>query len=148
MASRAARVTLAMAVFVAVGMVFLGPVNAAVSDNTGTQSVTNETVEVSFGDYTDLGGYDVDQSSVTVYGYNESAGNYEVATEGTDYEFRYAGGAIKALNSTLVDSGEQLQVTYDYQASGALATTVITFIPVVFGVLLFVGVAQRTTDYL
>lgn len=147
MASRAAKVTLAMAVFVAVGMVFFGPLNTAVADNTGTQNVTNETFTVEFNESYDLQGYNVDDTE-TVWAYNQTSGNFEQATEGTDYEFDYDAGEITPLNSSLVDSGEDMKVTYDYQAAGALATTVIAFIPVMFGVLIFTKVALKAQDFM
>lgn len=146
MASRTAKVALGMAVFVAVGMVFFGPLQTAVADNTGTQSVTNETFTAEFDKWQDLQGYDVDDTE-TVWVENGSS-TFEQATEGTDYEFNYSAGEIKMLNTTLVDAGDEVRVTYDYQAAGTLATTVITFIPVMFGVLLFTKVAMKAQDFM
>lgn len=147
MASRVAKMALALAVFAAVGMVFFAPLNSAVQDNTGTQTVTNETFAVAFNDSYDLQGYDVDDSE-TVWAYNQTSGSFEQATEGTDYEFDYDAGEITPLNTSLVDSGEDMKVTYDYQASGTLATTVILFIPVMFGVLIFTKIAMQTQEFL
>lgn len=138
-----AKLVLAFALAAVIGVIFLQPVVGAVNDNTGSQDVTNETVTAQVGTYVDLGGYDIDENSETVYGYNDSSGSYEVASEGTDYEIAYGNGSIKALNgSSLIDDGEDVKVSYTYQASGTLATTVIGFIPVMLGTLVLVVVAR------
>lgn len=144
MASKTAAMVLGMAIAVAVGMVFFGPVVSAVNSNTGDQTVTNETFSAEFDTAQDLQGYDV-YDSETVYVENGS-NTFATATEGTDYTFDYASGEITMLNSTLVSAGDTVKVTYTYEASGALATTVITFIPVIFGTLLFAKVAAKTQD--
>lgn len=126
-----------------IGMIFLSPVVAAVDDNTGSQTVTNETVAAQTGQFVDLSGYDIAQNSETVYGYNDTSGSYEVASAGTDYDMSYSDGEIKALTgSSLVDDGEDVKVSYDYQASGAMTSTVLGFIPVMLGTLVFAKLAM------
>lgn len=126
-----------------IGVIFLGPVSDAAAENTGVQTVTNETVTAQSGEFVELGGYDIDENSETVYGYNDTSGSYEEAVEGTDYEMDYNGGEFKALNgSSLIDDGEDAKVSYDYQASNAMTTTVVGFIPVMLGTLIFAKLAM------
>lgn len=143
MASKTAAVVLALAVFTAIGVVLLGPVSGVVNANTGTQTVTNESVSATFSDSVDLTGYDIDSDSVTVYGLNDSSGSYETAPE-SDYDVSAGPGTITFDNSSsLIDDGETVKVSYDYQATGELATLVLGFTPLALGLFIFVAIAQR-----
>ena len=149
MASRTVTIVLGFALAATVGMVFFAPVVEAVNTNTGTQSVTNQTVSADVGSYVDLGGYDINTNSETVWMFNDSSGNYEQATSGTDYEMAYQNGSIKALSgSSHIDDGETVKVSYDYQASGELTSLVVGFIPVGFATLIFAKLAFGTTENL
>jgi len=132
-----------LTVVVAVGMVLMTPIVDTVNNNTGQQTVTNETVNATYDERLELQGYEIAEGSETVYGYNESADSYEVAPE-SDYTMHYESGGI-TLNSssTLIDEGETVKVTYDYQATSELTSLVLGFIPVMIGVLLLVVVASR-----
>jgi hypothetical protein len=137
MASSKKMIGLMVGVLIA-SVLFL-PLVTTVNGNTGTQSVTNETVTVSTDEYTDLDGYDIDESSVVVYGYNDTSDSYEQAASG-DYDLNPEPGEIKAnSSSTLIDDGEDVKVSYDYQATGGLATTVLVLVPL-FGAVAIVGV--------
>lgn len=149
MASRAASVVLALAVFVTVGVVLLGPVAGVVQDNTGTVTVTNETVHADYNKSVDLRGYAIEQNSETVWGYNDTADSWEQATAPDDYSMNYDAGSIDFNeSSSLIDDGEEVQVTYDYQAADELTTLIVGFVPLAIGLLLFVGVARRVTGML
>lgn len=143
MPNRAAQVVLALAVFAAIGMVMLSPVSSVVSANTGTQNVTNESVTASYNQTHDLKGYDLNAGSVKVYGYNQTSGKYEVASSPADYNVQTGPGKISFnSSSSLIDSGENVKVSYDYQASGALTSLVLGFLPLGVGLLIFVGIAN------
>lgn len=133
---------LGLALATVIGMVFFAPVVDAVNSNTGTQSVTNETVAAQHGEYVDLSGYDID-SGETVYGFNDSSGEYETMSGGgTNYTMNYSAGSIQVTNGDgTIQDGEDIKVSYDYQAAGELASLVIGFIPVGFAVLLFAKLA-------
>jgi len=138
-----AALVLGFALAATFGVIFLSPVVGAVNDNTGTQSVVNETVTANTGTYVDLGGYDINSGSETVYGFNDTSGSYEVASSPGDYEMDYDSGAIKAnSSSTLINDSEDIKVSYDYQAAGPLATTVIEFVPVMMGTLILFVVGR------
>lgn len=148
MASGTAKVVLSLAVMAAIGVLMISPVSTVVADNTGTQSVVNETHAVDFNQTIDLRGYDVDPGSETVYGYNETAGSYEEAPA-SDYTFHDSSGTLDLnSSSTLFDEGEDVKVSYDYQAADATTTLVVGFIPLGVGLLIFVGVAKGVQDYL
>lgn len=136
MANKTAKMAIGLAVATAIGMVFMGPVTTVVADNTGDVTVTNESVTVQHGTYVELGGYDIDPSSETVY--NSSGATM---TEGSDYEMAYGNGSIKALSSGSLGDGSTANVTYTYAATGPMAGTIAQFIPVMLAVLIFVGIA-------
>lgn len=142
-------VVMATTLFAVIGMLFMTPVVDAVNDSTGTQSVTNETITASTGDAVELTGYDLEDGTVTVYGYNDTTDSYETATEGTDYEVDLDSGSVTALEgSSLIDDAEDVKVTYDYQATGTTTTLLAGFVPLMILLLIFVVVAQRTMDIL
>lgn len=137
---------LAVIIAITVAAVLLGPFVTTVNDNTGTQSVNNETVTMSTSEYVDLDGYKLDSSTVVVYGYNETSGNYEQATEGDDYSINTEPGEIKAnSSSTLIDDGEDAKVTYDYAATGSTTTLVAGFLSTLFATLLLAVMGNEIT---
>ncbi|QGX95925.1 hypothetical protein EI982_14590 [Haloplanus rallus] len=142
MPSKTARMVMTLGVFAAIGVIMLTPVVTAVNANTGTVSVTDETVTAQTDERVDLRGYDIDPASVTVEAYNDSSGSWEMTTEYTLYD---QPGEIQfdVQNSTLIDDGEEVRVTYDYQATGELTALVAGFIPVGVGLFIFVGIARR-----
>ena len=146
MASGSAKVVVALAVFAVVGVIMLSPVSTTVNSNTGAQAVTNETHAVDFDNTIDLRGYNVDPASETVYGFNQTSGDYEVAPD-SDYTFTDSSGELELnSSSTLFDEGEDVKVSYDYQASDSLTTTVVGFIPLGVGILIFMGIASRVEE--
>jgi hypothetical protein len=133
-----------VALAVAIAAILLGPVVTTVNGQTGTQEVTNETVTAETGEWVNLDGYNVVESSVTVYGYNDSDDSYEEAIEGTDYELDADAGEIKALNSSsLIEDGEDIKVTYDYEATDAMTETIIGYGPTFLGLLLLTTVGMK-----
>lgn len=136
--AKAARGVVAVVLAVTIASVLIAPIADVVGDNTGTQTVTNESVQTNFDEVQDLEGYDIDDSSETVYYDNGTAGSYETATEGTDYELYPQNGSIELLSSGNIESGDDVQVTYDYQATGSTTTLIAGFV-VTFVVLLILG---------
>jgi len=144
-----AGMVLGLAIFAAVGVILLGPVAGVVDQNTGDQTVTNETVHADYDQSVDLRGYDLVANSETVWGYNDTSGSYEQATSPDDYTLNDAGGDLSFnSSSSLIEDGEEVKVSYDYQASDTLTTLVVGFIPLGVGLLIFVGVAKRVTGAL
>jgi len=142
MPSKAAKVVMTLGVFAAVGVIMLAPVVAAVNSNTGTVSVTDETVVAQSGERVALSGYDIDPATVTVEAYNDTSGSWETTTEYTLYD---QPGDIQfdVQNATNIEDGEEIRVDYDYQATGELTALVAGFIPVGIGLLIFVPIARR-----
>ncbi|WP_049970770.1 hypothetical protein [Haladaptatus cibarius] len=142
MASGTAKVVITLSVFAAVGLIMLSPVNSTVTNNTGSQAVLNDSHGVGFDESIDLRGYNIDPGSETVYGYNDTSESYEVASA-SDYTLDDGSGTLDLnSSSTLFDEGEDVKVSYDYQASDDLTTLVVGFIPVGMGVLIFFGIAS------
>lgn len=148
MPSQPAKLVIALAVFAAIGVIFLGPVADTVASSTGTQTVTNETVTAAYNQTFDLQGYDVNAGSETVYAPNAS-GTYVVAAEAGNYTFYDAPGEIEFnSSSSLIQEGDEVRVSYTYVASDATTTLVVGFIPLGLGLLIFVGIARNVGDYL
>lgn len=145
MPSKTARIVLALGVFAAIGVILLTPVVTAVNSNTGTVSVTDENVTAQTGERVSLSGYDIDPSTTTVEAYNDTSGSWETTTEYTLYE---QPGEIEfdVQNSTLIEDGEQVRVTYDYQATGELTALVAGFIPVGVGLFIFVAISRNIQE--
>jgi hypothetical protein len=131
-----------------VAILFLPVAVDAVNNSTGLQSVGNESVNSDYDTHVDLQGYDIDENSETVYGYNDTSGSWEVAP-GSDYEMDYDAGSINiSSSSTLIQDGEEVRVSYDYQAAGTTTTLIAGFIPLMIGVLVFVTLAKGVMDRL
>lgn len=129
---------------VVIAITLLSPVVASIGDNTGSQTVTNETVTSSatLGETYDLDGFDVDPGSETVYFENGSAGSFEVATGGgTDYTLHEANGSITLESTGEIDAGDEVKVSYDYQATDDTTATVLGLVPLFVALLALVVVA-------
>jgi hypothetical protein len=134
---------LALALTVA-GVLFV-PISGAVTDGTGIQTVTNESVTADVGNHTDLEGYDIDGSTDTVT-YTNGTGTTYTAVEGSDYELATENGSIKVLSGGNIDDGASLKVSYDYQATSGTVTTVVGLVPLFVGLLLIGTIAGKLTD--
>jgi hypothetical protein len=133
----AAKLVLGVALAVTIGIIVLQPVVGAINDSTGVQTeVENVTADV--GNYTDLAGYDLKSGTITV----NSSGGTTTYAQGSDYEVALDNGSLLVLSSGTISDGETLNVSYDYQATDSTTTTVLGFIPVMFGTLLIVAAAR------
>lgn len=142
-----ARLVIALSLAAVVGMVLFVPLVDVVNGSTGDQTITNETVTAQSGEYVDLEGYSIEDGSETVYGFNDTSGSYEVASEGADYELALENGSLKALSgSSLIDDGEDVKVTYTYESTGSTTTLVSGFLPVMVAVLVFARLATGAQD--
>lgn len=133
---------------VAIAATLIAPFATATSDNTGTQSVVNESVTADTGSYVDLGGYDINQGSETIYWYNSTSGSNETLSSPSDYEIRYDTGDLKANASGPVSDGDQLYANYTYQATGGTTTALAKLLPVFFVLVILVSLVSKVTDIL
>lgn len=129
-----------------IAMTLFNPVSTAIGDNTGSVTVTNETVTASPGNYTDLRGYDIDSGSETVYWYNSSSSSYEQVSSPDDYEMAYQNGSIQANSSGTIGEGDELKVSYDYQATDGTTTTVAGLVPLFLLLLILVTIAAKVQE--
>jgi len=131
-----------------VAVLFLPVAVDAVNTSTGEQDITNETVAADLDTHVDLDGYDINEGSETVWGFNDTTGSYETLP-GSDYEMDYQAGSINvSSSSTVVQDGEDVKVSYTYQAASATTTLVTGFIPLMIGVLIFTTLAAGVMDRL
>jgi hypothetical protein len=114
-------VSVLLAVVIA-GALF-GPFVSAVSSNTGVQTVTNETITASTGEYVDLEGYTLNESSVRVFNTTDEL------VAGEDYEVGAQNGSILALSGGSISDGESIDVSYRYAITEGPASTIADLIP-------------------
>lgn len=129
-----------------VAAVLLNPIAGVVNDNSGDQDVVNESVTAQHDEYVDLDGYDIETDSETVYYTNNTSGNWEAATRGTDYEMNYSAGSVQALSSGDIEDGEELKVSYTYAATDGTTTTVVSMVPLFVALLILGVIASRVQD--
>jgi hypothetical protein len=147
MASARTLITLVVGAVIAVAV--LNPLITTANDNTGSQDVVNESVTASVGEYVELQGYAVDSGSETVYGFNDSEGDYEVASSPGDYRMNYSAGEIWVnSSSTLIEDGEEMKVSYTYQASGSTTETVVTLAPLLVALIVLVAFTDQIQEML
>lgn len=139
MASASTKVV-TISILLLIGLVLFVPFNQAVNDNTGVQTVTNESVTVTVGERTDLTGYKVDESTLTVY--TDQSGTVLPAT---NYTVHTEPGELELDNEDTVTNGSTVYATYDYQATSGTTTTILTYGPLLLAVLLLV-IAARSVD--
>lgn len=121
MPSTSGIVSVLLAVVIA-GALF-GPFVSAVSSNTGVQTVDNETITASHGEYVDLEGYNLNESSVRVF--NDT----DELVAGEDYEVGVRNGSILALAGGSITDGETVSVSYEYAITEGAASTIADLIP-------------------
>lgn len=129
-----------------VAAVLFTPIANTVAENSGDQDVVNETVTAQHGQYVDLDGYNIVSDSETVYYTNDTDGSTEVATRGTDYEMNYSAGSIQALENGSISDGEEIDVSYTYEATDSSTTTVVTMVPLFVALLMLGVMAARIQD--
>lgn len=137
---------LGVLVAVVFAVVLFAPISNAVAANSGTADVTNETLSAQVGTYQDLDHYDVNQGTVTVYWYNSTSGSYETLTNGTDYEIAYSNGSVKTLSGGDVSDGDDLKVSYEWQQTDPMTTTIITLVPLLLLVMIIVVMSRAIEE--
>lgn len=143
-----ARTLVALMVAVMIGATLFTPIATSVQEKTGTVDVQNESVTADVDTFVNLDGYEIETNSETVYWYNSTSGSYDQVTSGTDYEMAYQNGSIHALSGGTISTGDDLKVSYSYQATTGSTTTVLGLITTFVALLLLVIVARRVTDML
>jgi len=144
MPSKQAQLVVGLALAAAVAIIGLAVAAPVVTSSTGTVSVTNETVTAS-SETIDLNGYNIDPATVVVYGYNDSSGSYETTN---DYTLSERPGEIQVdpANSTLIDDGETVKITYDYQATDGITSLVTGYLPLGLGLVALVVLSSRLEE--
>lgn len=129
-----------------IAITLFGPINAAVVDNTGEQTVTNESVTADLDNYVGLDSYSIKDGSETVL--YDNGTDWVEATSGTDYEMAYDNGSIKALSTGSISDGQELKVSYDYEATSGTTTTVTNLVPLFVALLVLGVMGARATEML
>ena len=143
MASTKSAVTVILGVVVV--MALFPALASSVHDNTGTQSVTNESVTASNTSYVELDQNDLVSGSETVYWLNSTSGNYEVVSSPDDYELNESDGTIIANSTGSVGDGDSLKVSYDWQATDGSTTTIAGVILPLALILVLLVLANEVT---
>lgn len=124
-----------------IAITLFNPIAVAVTDNSGTVSVQNESVTADTDSYEPLDGYNLNDGE-TVYWFNESSDSYDELSE-SDYDVNQSDGSIKASSSGKASTGDDLKVTYDYQATDSTTETVLRLAPLFVGLLVLGVFAKR-----
>lgn len=122
------------------GVLFI-PFNAAVSGNSGTITVDNETVSASVDESVELDGYNIVQDSETIERYNETSDSWDEMVRGTDYEMNNEPGSIDVLDGGSIEDGDELRASYEYEATDTMTTTVVGLLPLFLALLILGSLA-------
>lgn len=125
---------------IAIGAMLFMPINTAVTENTGSVDVENESVTAELDTYVDLDGYEIESGSETVRWYNETSDSYEPLDSSTDYDLRTGAGAINVTSDSPVSNGDEVLVSYTYASTDGTESVILEMIPVLVAVLIL-GVA-------
>lgn len=131
----------ALVVALTIAATVFTPVVDSVNSNTGDVTVDNETATATLDEYSDLKGFNIDETSETVEYYNGSA--WVTATEDTDYEMSYGNGSVKPLSGGDISDGDDMRVTYTYAATDGTTTTVVGMIPLFMALLMLGTLANK-----
>lgn len=138
---------MAVMIAVTIGAVLIVPFQTTVTDSIGTQTVENETVPTDELDtWYDLEGYSVNSGSETVYWYNSTSGSNETLSSPNDYEIRYDTGEVLLNSSGKVSTNDDVWISYDYEASGSLVTTVAPVVVLLFILVILVALAREVEN--
>lgn len=144
--AKAGVAVIALFVGMMVGGMAVGPLNQAITQNTGVQTVTNESVAASTSTYVELEGWHVIPGTDTVYWKNPSTGSYQQLNL-SDYSIKTEAGTIKANASSGVSDGDTLLVNYQYRATDQMATRVAGLIVELFVAMMIWFPAMYVMDY-
>lgn len=122
------------------------PINDAISNSSGEVVVDDETVTADVGNAVALDGYSIIDGSETVERYNSTSDSYETVSSGTDYEIDNNQGTITALEGGAINDGDELRVSYEYEATDGTTSTVMGLIPMMLGLLILVTLAKPIMD--
>jgi len=125
---------------VAIAATLLSPVISIVGDNSGNVEVTNESLSTTFDEYQEVRGYDLDDGETVYY---DSGTGYTEATAGTDYEVNQSAGTIELLSGGAISEGDDVQVSYNYQATDGATTSIIVLVPLLFALLIVATMAAK-----
>lgn len=126
----------AVVIALTIAATMFSPITSSVANNSGEVSVTNETVTASYGEAVQLRGYDIVDGSETVYAHNDTTDSTEVAPS-SDYTMDNEVGTITVDSSSdLIQDGESIDVSYDYQATTGQSTTVLNLVPLLIALLM------------
>jgi len=128
---------------VAIAATLVTPFTGAIAGHTGTVSV-NEKVTADVGTYQDIDGYDVDAGTFSA----ELSSDGTALTEGTDYNLNETAGTIEFIDSTNVNDGDSVDLSYDYQATDGTTSTITGLLPLFVGLLILVTLAAGVTSRL
>ena len=129
-----------------IGAVLFMPFSSAVTDNTGEVTIDNETAVASVDEPVELDGYNIATDSETVERYNETSSSWEQTASGTDYSIDYEAGTISILDGGSISAGDELRVSYRYQATSGTTTTIVGLLPLFLALLILGSLAGPIMD--
>lgn len=134
----------ALVIGLTVAAVFFVPITDSINSNTGEIEVDDESFEATIDEAEDLSGYSIVDGSVTVE-YDDGT-EYVDASEGTDYEIENGPGDLTVLEGGSISEGDDVRVSYTYEATDGTTTVVAGIIPLLVALLLLVPMARRLQE--
>lgn len=129
-----------LVVALVIGAALLSPVVGVVTDNVGEVTVDEEEfTDVDVGEWYDLDGTNLVEDSETVE--YDSGEGWTEASSGTDYEMNYDNGSVQFLEGGDISAGDDVRVSYDYEATDGMTTSIIELIPLFIALFLLVALA-------
>jgi hypothetical protein len=119
---------------VAIAATLVTPFVGAISGSTGVVATTDN-VTADPGTYQEIDGYEIDSATFTA----EQSGT--TLSEGTDYNLNETAGTIEFIDSTNVDPGDTVDLSYEYQATDGTTTTITDLLPLFVALLVLVTLA-------
>lgn len=127
----------------------IGVVIPLVAANSGTVTVTNETVTSSLEYNTtyELEGFEVVSGSETVYVENGSAGSFETLAS-SEYTVDEGPGTLNVTGQSGSSAGDEVLITYDYEATDSTTQTVVDLLALFLALLGLVALSRPIQDRL
>ena len=133
------RTIASLIIAVTIAATLFAPVANVVGDNTGDVTVTNESVTADVGNASELRGYNLDASSVSV----TSGGS---TVNSSEYSIDAEAGTITILANGTVSDGDGLLVSYTYAATSGTTSTVVGMVPLFLALLILGVLAGKVSD--
>lgn len=134
---------IALTIGLVVAVTMISVLIPVVNDNSGQVAVTNESVtsSLSYNTTYELTGYDLVSGSETVYVENGTAGSFETLSS-SEYTLDESGGSLNVTGQTGSSAGDEVQITYDYNATDTTVETLLDLLALFLALIALVAISD------